>query len=210
METIAGNAGDRTHLCEILALSPHRPYTLLTHWTIHTDLAHAQGIIVQWSALAGIVEWRLRTKWFALCCAATTLAVASIILIAMSAGLTSGEAGKGLSIIGWMVILPEAALLLNRFTSSRIKCWTGVQLTCIAAMLAAAIKANGMWPFDVGMLGHIGGTIAGLFVTVIARRAGKYQPRARAAAEEYAVILMLVFLVLVTLVEASELSGLDL
>ena len=209
METIARGADDRTHLCEMLALSLDRPYTLLTYWTSHTDSGHAKENIVQWLVLASLAERRLHTKWLTLSCAVTTLVVGSIILAAMSTRLTSDPAGKGLSIIGWMVILPAAATLLNWFTGSNLKLWTGVLLALLASILAAVIKAEVLWPFDVGMLGHIGGTFAGFVVTVIAWRAGKYEPRTRSGGQEYAVTLMLVFLVLVALFEASVVINSD-
>ena len=47
METIARDADGRRHLCEMLALSLDRPYTLFTYWTINTDPGHARANIVQ-------------------------------------------------------------------------------------------------------------------------------------------------------------------
>ena len=83
-------------------------------------------------------------------------------------------------------------------------------LTFLLLVLAATIMAKGLWPFDVGMLGHISGTLAGFLVTVIARRAGKYEPRTRSGREECTVTVILVFLLLVTLFVVSELNNMYL
>ena len=210
IEALANGTGDREEFCNILALSPDRWYTTFTYWTIHTDPEHAWKNIGQWALTATFMEWKLRTKWLTATCAVTTLAVGLIVQVAIGAELTNGDTGKGLSIIGWMVIVPVAAILINCFTGSARKLSAGVVLTFLVLGLGAALIAEEPWTLPVGMLGHIGGAVAGFLVFAVAVRAGKYEFTPKSWEKEFIVIVALVMLAVFALMEVTALSSLDI
>ena len=209
MEILIWATDDRTHLCEIFGLSPDRPYTLFTYWVVHENPEHAWKNIGQWAFTAPFVECKLRRRWFTATCVITTLAVGLIVQVAIGAELTNGNTGKGLSVIGWMVLVPVAAILLNCFTGNARRLKAGAVLTFLVLGLWAAVIVEEPWTLPVGMLGHIGGTIVGFLVFVVAFRTGRYEFRIGSWGKEYAVTIALAALAIFALLEVAALSNPD-
>ena len=195
----------RASFLDALALSPDRWYTIFTYWTVHAAPRHAWGNIVLWALTAGLVERKLRTQSFVLYCIIATLAVAAVILLIRTDALREDGPGNGLSIIGWMVLVPAVTMGMSLLTGSARRLKAGVFLTFLAMALGAGMMAEDPRGLPVGMLGHIGGAVVGFVAVANALRAGSYVAVPRSEGREAAGYCILAVLSVVAIWGATSL-----
>ena len=211
VEIFAEATNQRVPLCQLLALSSDRWYTVATYWLIHDYPVHARQNILLWAPAGPFIEARIGTGWFAATCITVTIGMGIIILIAKGETLTGVSTGKGLSIIGQMVIVlaarPWIAGLVGRLpddclsAASVARAWIARRSSKLAevwlsneALLRLAILGTyivlALYEIDAeqelaeipaSTIGHIGGITAGFCTAVIAVRTRKFDVNRRTA-----------------------------